>query len=322
MKLFIKHHISFIILFIFVFIGLGFIIESLGGIENNFKYFIFLGFFQLLIFLIIRYLNNYRIYNILSSEPKELEDILLDNPRSVLEEEFSRNQRECFKLFNNKIRELENIQKEYKIFIDQNIHQMKTPLSVISMISQNNRENGDFKKLLTQVNSLDYYLSQTLSFLRLSDIAKDIQIEKINLRVLIVEIINELRDFFILNSIYPSINMDESIFIFTDRKQIKNVIYQIVTNGIKYGKKNSKLDFRVENKTEDTVLNITNEGIGITPSDKDRIFDIFYTGDNGRIYGESSGVGLYIVKKTLDLLSHNIMVKSIPNGKTTFSIYF
>lgn len=322
MKLFIKHNISFIILFIFVFIGLGFIIESLGGIENNFKYFIFLGFFQLFIFLIIRYFNNYRIYNILSSEPKELEDILLDNPRSVLEEAFSRNQREYFKLFNNKIRELENIQKEYKIFIDQSIHQMKTPLSVISMISQNNRENEDFKKLLTQVNSLDYYLSQTLNFLRLSDIEKDIQIEKINLRVLIVEIINELRDFFILNSIYPSINMDESIFIFTDRKQIKNVIYQIVTNGIKYGKKNSNLDFAVENKTEDTILNITNEGIGITPSDIDRIFDIFYTGENGRIYGESSGVGLYIVKKTLDLLSHNIIVKSIPNGKTTFSIYF
>lgn len=322
MKLFIRHHISFIILFILVFICLGFIIEVLGGIENNFKYFIFLSFFQLFIFLFIKYFRNYRIYNVLSNKPKELKDMLLDNPKSNLEEKFSRNQREYFKIFNNKILELENIQKEYKTFIDQSIHQMKTPLSVISMISQNNGEDEDFKKVLAQVNNLDYYLSQTLNFLRLSDIEKDIQIEKINLKSLVVEVINELKDFFILNSIYPSVNIDENIFVFTDKKQIENVVYQITNNGIKYGKKNSKLIFDLESDAGNIALNITNEGIGIISSDIDRVFDIFYTGENGRIYGESSGVGLYIVKKVLDLLSHDIGIKSIPNEKTTFSIYF
>ncbi|MBU5426832.1 sensor histidine kinase [Tissierella pigra] len=322
MKLFIKHHISFIILFISVFICLGVIIEVLGGIENNFKYFVFLSFFQLFIFLFIKYFRNYRIYNILCNKPKELEDMLLNNPKSSLEEEFSLNQREYFKIFNNKVLELESIQKEYKTFIDQSIHQMKTPLSVISMISQNNGENEDFKKVLIQVNSLNYYLSQTLNFLRLSDIEKDMQIEKINLRTVVVEVINGLKDFFILNSIYPSVNINENIFVFTDKKQIKNVIYQITTNGIKYSKKNSKLIFDIEINTKYTILNITNEGIGIPSSDIDRIFDIFYTGENGRIYGESSGVGLYITKKILDLLSHNITVKSVLNGKTTFSIYF
>lgn len=322
MKLFIKHHISFIVLFILVFICLGFIIEVLGGIENNFKYFIFLSFSQLFIFLVIKYFRNYRIYNVLSNEPKELKDMLLHNPKSNLEERFSRNQKEYFKIFNNKILELESIQKEYKMFIDQSIHQMKTPLSIISMISQNNRENEDFKKVLVQVNNLDYYLSQTLNFLRLSDIEKDIQIEKINLRALVVEVVNDLKDFFILNSIYPSVNIDESIFVFTDKKQIKNVVYQITNNGIKYGKKSSKLIFDIESDVGNTILNITNEGIGIVSSDIDRVFDIFYTGENGRIYGESSGVGLYIVKKVLDLLSHHIMIKSMPNEKTTFSIYF
>lgn len=322
MKLFIRHHISFIILFILVFICLGFIIEVLGGIENNFKYFIFLSFFQLFIFLFIKYFRNYRIYNVLSNKPKELKDMLLDNPKSNLEEKFSRNQREYFKIFNNKILELENIQKEYKTFIDQSIHQMKTPLFVISMISQNNGEDEDFKKVLAQVNNLDYYLSQTLNFLRLSDIEKDIQIEKINLKSLVVEVINELKDFFILNSIYPSVNIDENIFVFTDKKQIENVVYQITNNGIKYGKKNSKLIFDLESDAGNIALNITNEGIGIISSDIDRVFDIFYTGENGRIYGESSGVGLYIVKKVLDLLSHDIGIKSIPNEKTTFSIYF
>ncbi|ABR49679.1 integral membrane sensor signal transduction histidine kinase [Alkaliphilus metalliredigens QYMF] len=322
MKLFIKHHISFIVLFILVFICLGFTIEVLGGIENNFKYFVFLSFFLLFIFLAIKYFRNYRIYNAFSNKPKELKEILLHNPKSALEEAFSQNQREYFKIFNNKILELESIQKQYKMFIDQSIHQMKTPLSVISMISQKNGEDESFKKVLAQVNNLDYHLSQTLKFLRLSDIEKDIQIEKINLRALVVEVINDLKDFFILNAIYPSVNIDEDIFVFTDKKQIKNVIYQITNNGIKYGRKDSKLIFDIKSDIGNTILNITNDGIGIVSSDIDRVFDIFYTGENGRTYGESSGVGLYIVKKVLDLLSHHISIKSIPNEKTTFSIYF
>lgn len=322
MRLFIRNHISTVAMFILTFIGLGFMIETLGGIENNFKYFVFLSLFLLFIFLLIRYIRNYRFYNALSDEPKNLKEMLLHNPKSSLEEEFSRNQEVYFKMCNKKLLELENKQKEYKMFISQSIHQMKTPLSVISVVSQNNDEDENFKKVLSKVNILDYHLSQTLKFLRLNDIEKDIQIEKTNLKDIVVEVINELKDYFILNSIYPTVNIDKNVFVYTDKKQIKNIIYQITNNGIKYGEGSSKLVFDLGKDKENTILNISNEGIGINPSDIDRVFDIFYTGDNGRIYGESSGVGLYIVKKTSELLSHQIKIKSTPNKTTTFSIYF
>lgn len=322
MKLFIRHHISMIVMFILTFGCLGFMIETLGGIENNFKYFVFLSLFLLFIFLLIRYIRNYRFYNTLSDDPKALKEMLLHNPKSSLEEEFSRNQEVYFKMCNNKLLELEKKQQEYKMFISQSIHQMKTPLSVISMVSQNNDEDEKFKKVLSKVNILDYHLSQTLKFLRLDDIEKDMQIEKTNLKDMVVEVVNDLKDYFILNSIYPTVNIDKNIFVYTDRKQLKNIIYQITNNGIKYGESNSKLVFDLDRDKENTVLNISNKGIGINPSDIDRVFDIFYTGDNGRIYGESTGVGLYIVKKTSELLSHEIKIKSTPNKTTTFSIYF
>lgn len=321
MKLFIKDHLDFILLFIFVFFGLGLVIELLDGIENNYLYFVFLSGIFFIIFLIIKYIKNYRIYNSLSKEPNSLEEMIIANPKSHLEWSYSKNQRMFYKIFNEEILENESIQRQYKTLIEQNIHQLKTPLSTISMISQNNKDNEDFKKVLVQVDNLDYYLSQTLNYIRLRDVKKDLKIEKVYLKKLISEVINELKDYFILNSIFPSIEFSEDIFIYSDKKLLKSVIYQIINNAIKYGKKDSKVIFSIDGDGEIT-LNISNEGIGISSSDLDRIFDIFYTGDTGRIYGESSGIGLYLVKNILNELSHNISVTSVQNEKTTFSIHF
>ncbi|MCB2312417.1 ATP-binding protein [Clostridium tagluense] len=70
------------------------------------------------------------------------------------------------------------------------------------------------------------------------------------------------------------------------------------------------------------ILEIRNEGVGIKKSDINRVFNLFFTGDNGRTFGESTGVGLYIVKKIMDLLGHKIYVKSKPGEQTTFYMHF
>ena len=99
-------------------------------------------------------------------------------------------------------------------------------------------------------------------------------------------------------------------------------MYQIVNNAIKYSDPNKQVSFEVIYRGEHWQLGITNEGVGIASYDRSKIFELFYTGENGRCYGESTGVGLYMTKNIIDFLGHKITVESVPGKCTTFWIIF
>ncbi|MGH4123562.1 MAG: sensor histidine kinase [Clostridium sp.] len=322
MKLFLKDIMGFVILYMVSFIALVFLYKELDGFEQNMGYFIFLSLFLLFCFLIYRYISNKQFYKMLSEKPEHIEDMLTQNAHSELEKAFSKNMQEYMKLYNSEINSLENAQKEYKIMLNQWVHQMKTPISVINLIAENNADNTDFQKVIFQTQRLDYDLLQILTFLRMEDFAKDMKIENINLKGTVLEVVNELKEFFIIQSVFPKVSIPRELIINTDKKWLKYAIYQIINNAIKYSDKNKVVNLNSYAEKDMIILEITNEGVGIKKSDINRVFNLFFTGDNGRIFGESTGVGLYIVKKIMDLLGHKIYVKSQPGEQTTFYMHF
>ncbi|GCD08680.1 sensor histidine kinase [Clostridium tagluense] len=321
MKLFLKDIMGFVILYMVSFIALVFFYKELEGFEQNMGYFIFLSSFLLFCFLIYRYISNKQFYRKLSEKPKHIEDMLTQNPHSELEKAFSKNLQEYMKIFNSEINSLKNDQKEYKIMLNQWVHQMKTPISVINLIAENNMDNTDFQKVILQTQRLDYNLLQILTFIRMDDFAKDMKIENINLKQTVLEVVNELKEFFIIKSVFPKVSIPTEVTINTDKKWIKCAIYQIVNNAIKYSAKNKIVNISSYMENDMIILKIRNEGVGIKKSDINRVFDLFFTGDNGRTFGESTGVGLYIVKKIMDLLQHKIYVESQPGEQTTFYMH-
>ena len=322
MKLFLKDIMGFVILYMLSFIALVFLYNELDGFKGNKGYFIFLNLFLLFCFLIYRYISNSQFYKKLSKKPEQLEDILIQNCHSELEKAFSKNMQEYMKIYNSEINSLKNTQNEYKVMLNHWVHQMKTPISVINLLAENNYDNTDFEKVLFQTQRLNYNLLQILTFLRVDDFAKDMKIENINLKATILEVVNELKEFFIIQSVFPKVSIPNELSINTDKKWIKCSIYQIINNAIKYSTKGKIVNINAYMKNDILILEITNEGVGIKKSDINRVFDLFFTGDNGRTFGESTGVGLYIVKKIMDLLGHKIYVKSQPEEQTTFYMHF
>ena len=75
-------------------------------------------------------------------------------------------------------------------------------------------------------------------------------------------------------------------------------------------------------KINQDLLSIIDEGIGIVSKDLKRVFDPFFTGENGRKFGESTGMGLYLVKKVCDDLGHKVSIKSEVGKGTEVSISF
>ncbi|AZS18461.1 sensor histidine kinase [Paenibacillus lutimineralis] len=312
-----------VILYIVTFLGLFLLYDWLDGFEVDGKvYFVFVSLVLLLLFLLYRYFTHRKVYRQLSSRPTKPEDMLIQNPHSVLEEAYAQSMYANLQLYHSQMNHLKNRQQEYQTMLGHWVHQIKTPVSVISMLTQMNEGNEDFAKIQASVNKINYNLSQILTYLRTEDFAADLKIEQVPLRNAMSEVINDLKDFFISSSVYPSVSIEGDLSVYTDRKWLKIMLYQVMNNAIKYSEPDKNVQMAAKIAEDAVVLSITNEGAGIEPSDLYRVFDLFFTGENGRRFGESTGMGLYLVKKIADMLQHEYKLESIVDGATTFYLYF
>lgn len=315
MKLFFKDHIGFIGIFLLNFVGIFMLLDMLESVEQHRGYFFILTIFFLVCFLGYRYVTRRQVYKALQKENRSLDSMTIYNPHSALERAFDQFEKSKVQLVNEERMALIKLQSDYKIFINQSVHQMKTPLAVMSMIIEDS-------KIKEEIDKVNYYLEQTLSFLRLDQIQQDITIQKVPLEAVIKEVVNDLKSYFIQKQVYPKIIIDEKVEVYTDKKWLICAMYQIINNAIKYSDVHKQVVFEVVYREEHWQLGISNEGIGIASYDRSRIFELFYTGENGRCYGESTGVGLYITKNIIDFLGHKITVESVPEQRTTFWIIF
>ncbi len=101
--------------------------------------------------------------------------------------------------------------------------------------------------------------------------------------------------------------------IYTDAKWLKFAIGQVVTNAVKYSAgKSDRLELNVFRDEDRTVLEVKDYGVGIPSQDIKRVFDPYYTGENGRRFQESTGIGLHLVKEITGKLNHTVDISSSP----------
>ena len=285
-------------------------------------YFGFLVFFMLALFILIRFYKTGRVYEKFSLKSKLLNDYLIEYPRSAFEEEYNLMIEEMIK--NNGSREIEQKQdkKLQKVMIYRFVHQMKTPLSVLKLICENHSEEEDYKKIGRNVNTIEYNLNQILNIYRLDEFKNDFVSEKVLLKNICKECINGLKDYFISSQIYPKLDINEDIYVYSDSKWLKLIIHQILTNAIKYSNSTQTVSVTAKKEDNKVYLSITDTGVGIEKADLRSIFELFYIGKNGRNNADSSGIGLYIVKRVSEYLGHKVEVESEIGKGTKMTIIF
>ena len=285
-------------------------------------YFGFLVFFMLALFILIRFYKTGRVYEKFLLKSKLLNDYLIEYPRSAFEEEYNLMIEEMIK--NNSDREIEQKQdkKLQKVMIYRFVHQMKTPLSVLKLICENHSEEEDYKKIGRNVNTIEYNLNQILNIYRLDEFKNDFVSEKVLLKNICKECINGLKDYFISSQIYPKLDINENIYVYSDSKWLKLIIHQILTNAIKYSNSTQTVSVIAKKEEEKVYLSIVDMGVGIEKADLRSIFELFYIGKNGRNNADSSGIGLYIVKRVSEYLGHKVEVESEIGKGTKMTIIF
>ena len=223
-----------------------------------------------------------------------------------------------------------DIEKQAKIqdsYLAMVIHDMKGPvqaeLCALNLVTGLYGENlnDDQKEILGDViNSTKYLQNLVANILEKykSDNGKVVISKSLNsFKRLVSECCDEIKYIAPEKNLLINVSYKSGIDnIYFDYDEIKRVVHNILTNGIKYSFKDKELTINVANDDENMIFSVTNRGLGL---DMNKIGDVF---DKFTSYCEeqksvNAGLGLYISKQIIDAHGGTIHFESTPNETTT-----
>lgn len=196
-------------------------------------------------------------------------------------------------------------------------HQIKTPITVANLIL-NRKSDPDTKKLKEEIFYIEEYTNMAINYIKLTDRATDMDIEKVDLDRLIKTLLKKYSLIFINKKISLDYK-DTKVEVLTDSKLLSIMIEQIISNALKYTEDGK---IRISFDKEKSTLSIMDTGIGIRDEDLVKIFDRGYSGFNGRVNHKSSGLGLFLVREISKILKLRVEVKSKLGKGSEFFIIF
>ncbi|MCY6353768.1 sensor histidine kinase [Clostridium sp. ZS2-4] len=325
-----KEYLKERFLFLFInFIGF-FILACILDILDIASIVIFLifiiWFLPLISYIIIEFIKHkkyyYNIENILQSlDKKYLLPEIMEKPEFLEGKLFYEILRECSREMHEHINEYKNLQLEYREYIETWVHEIKTPIASSMLIIENNK-NSIMDNIGKEINKIDQFVEQALYYSRSSDVSKDYLIKKFQLKTAVNNVIRRNSKDFINKKISLQLDEIEEV-VYSDIKWVQFILNQIISNSIKYikDKEGSIRIYSTTNKNN-VILTIEDNGIGISDKDINRVFEKGFTGEHGRKYNASTGIGLYLCKKLCDRLGLGINITSQLGAGTKVNIIF
>lgn len=224
------------------------------------------------------------------------------------------------KSMNEKVIEIETNMKEFKEYLELWIHEIKLPIASLELILHNEKQKD--KKIYDQIRRIERNVEEMLYYSRMESSEKDYLIKKIDLANLIGKTILSFKDDFLYQKIELQVENIEGQ-VYTDAKWLEFILGQIIANAIKYKKEeNSHITVRSREDEKNVILEIEDDGVGISKEDLPRVFEKSFTGQNGHHHAKSTGMGLYIIKKLLSKLGVIIKIDSIEGVYTRVTLFF
>jgi len=222
-------------------------------------------------------------------------------------------------------KQLKKLNNELDRFVYSTSHDLRAPLlSVLGLLKlaegnidekEINHYHGMMQNRLT---SLDKYIKDITDYSRNNRL--QIVSENVHLSLLTDEIWESLRYSADALGIEFINDLPGSLIVNNDGTRLRVVLSNLIANAIRYhDHRKEKKYIRVYHQTTTSSfsIHVEDNGQGIAPEIHTKIFDMFYRGNES---SQGSGLGLYIVKETLDKLSGTIKLCSIPRQGSTFSI--
>lgn len=206
------------------------------------------------------------------------------------------------------------------------IHQIKTPIAALKLLQQGMREEcgaeeeENLKQAEEELFKIEQYAEMALHYARLDSLSSDMLLKKYDISVIIRQAVKKYSVLFIGSGLSFALE-DFVCEAVTDEKWLGFVVEQLLANALKYTGTGGIRIYGADRSGREcrgTVeyIVIGDTGIGIRAEDLPRIFERGFTGYNGRMDKKSTGIGLYLCRRIMDSLGHDIRVQS-EEGKGT-----
>ena len=194
------------------------------------------------------------------------------------------------------------------------VHQIKTPIASMHLLLQG--EDSDFSRRVGEdLFRIEQYVEMVLGYLRLDSPTTDFLIQSYDLDGIVRQVLRKFGPSFIRKRLKLTFT-PTNYRVVTDEKWLAFALEQILSNAVKYTAQGG-VTVALEGQDH---LTVADTGTGIAPEDLPRIFEKGYTGQMGRTDKRSTGIGLYLCRRTLEQLGHTICVRSTPGQGTVVSI--
>jgi signal transduction histidine kinase/ligand-binding sensor domain-containing protein len=267
------------------------------------------------VFLVWIVYQAVQFFNRLKNE-KKLEVLLEQKTREIRSNE---------KELEEKNQQLTKVNKDLDRFVYSVSHDIKAPLaslkgviSLLKMESMNPQVAQYIKYIEQSVIKLDIFVKELIDYSR--NVRTEIKIKEIDFHSLVKEALEESEYQEGYDKIDKIVEIDDQFRFYSDKRRISVILNNLINNAIKYHNPCIEKPFvkiYIQVRAHDVYIEIQDNGLGIEQSDQERIFEMFYRANEQK---SGSGLGLYIVKETMDRLGGRIELQSEPNKGSLFRL--
>ncbi|KAB7672122.1 sensor histidine kinase [Bacillus sp. B1-b2] len=290
-------------------------IMLLININSKLIFLIFcIWFFPILAYIIIEYVKQKIFYNELYSimdnlDKKYLLSEIMKKPENIEGKLLYDVLRQANKDMHEHVKNYRDRENEYREYIETWVHEIKTPIASTRLIIENN-QNNITRNIKDEVKKIEEYIEQVLYYSRSNNVSKDYLIKEVSLADLVRSVIKRNSRDFITKGIIIDMEAVEGT-VYSDAKWLEFIVNQLIGNAIKYNReRDAKVTISTIRNENNIVLTIEDNGIGIIDKDINRVFEKGFTGENGRKFGTSTGIGLYLCKKLTEQLGLGLTLTS------------
>lgn len=222
---------------------------------------------------------------------------------------------------------------ERENFFTNTAHELRTPLTlvlsplqdIIQKLSSNDELHQKLDLIYRNGASLQTLIDQLLYIQKIEAGMVKLKLSETDIVSLLTETCNKFQELAASLNIQLKIEVPSHPYLlWIDAEKIISVFQNLISNSLKYTKRNGTINILVEpveiDQTKFCCIKVADTGIGISEHLKEHIFDSFITGASDPQYSTQVGIGLHIVKHTVDLHHGKVTLDSLPGKGSTFTI--
>ncbi len=230
--------------------------------------------------------------------------------------------------FDEMLAKIEKTLNKEKQFTSDASHELRTPVAVISSECEYTLEcattldeaKESVLSIKQQTDKMSKLISELLTISRMDKNTMEVNFESVDISELLNFVCDEQVEIH-TGDITLKRNIMPSVYLETDSMLLARIFVNLISNGYSYGKENGNIDVSLIDRENDVVIEIADDGIGISDENLPKIWERFYQVNTSRTNADGNmGLGLSMVKLIADKLGINISVESKLGEGTTFTL--